>query len=364
MKRNTLIKVCKVSGPPFERGEEYGRSCADLIRRNVEVYGLWFTDVGHVDTDRLHSFVRKTLGHISEYDPEIAEEIRGIAHGSGVKTDDIVALNSRTEIGYGLKGECTAIGVEPSRSNTRNVLLAQNWDWLPSVRETTVLLEVEQPGKPTVLTLTEAGLVGKVGINSEGIGLMVNLLDCGFAGEGVPFHVLCRGVLDSRSVRDALHAAVRQPCAGSSNLMIGSVHGELIDIELTPGDFGEIFPHEGLLLHTNHFLSPVGPKRDRLKRLYPDTLTRLLRARSLLTERPTLSVEGLWSLLSDHVNYPDSICCHPNPKDPEISQWCTNASIIIDFATRQLYLRAGPPCCSPAETLTFPPHFTGEAFEG
>lgn len=354
MTSNASIKMCKVGGTPFERGWQYGSNCAKLIKRNVKIYRLWFTEVGNVDEHRLPSFLGTTFDNIREYDPEIAEEFRGIAQGSGVGLDDIVALNSRTEIGYGLKGECTAVGVEPSRSDTTSGLLAQNWDWLPSLSEGTVLLEVEQPGRPTVLTFTEAGVVGKLGINSEGIGLVINLLDCGFGGKGVPFHVLCRGVLNSRSVSDALLAVVRSPCAGSSNLMIGSVHGELIDIELVPGDFCEILPREGLLLHTNHFLTHVGPKRDPFKRLYPDTITRLARARSILSNQTTVSVEGLWSLLSDHVNYPDSICCHPNPKHDEMFQSRTNASIIIDFANRQLYLRDGPPCSSPMTTLSFP----------
>lgn len=354
MNSNPTVKICKVGGTPFERGHQYGSDCADLIKRNMEIYRIWFTEVGKVDEDRLPSFLRTTFDNIRQYDPEIAEEIRGIAHGSGVSLDDIVALNSRTEIGYALRGECTAVGVEPSRSDTGKLLLVQNWDWLPSLSEGTVLLEVEQPERPKVLTLTEAGLVAKLGINSQGIGLVVNLLDCGYGGKGVPFHVLCRGVLNSRCLSDALLAVLRSPCAGSSNLMIGSLHGELIDIELVPDGFCEILPHEGLLLHTNHFLTHLGLKHDRFKKLYPDTITRLARARFLLSQQTRISIEGLWSMLSDHVNYPDSICCHPNPSQDEMIQSRTNASIIMDFANAQIRLRAGPPCSSPMTTLSFP----------
>ncbi|MBW2059553.1 MAG: hypothetical protein JRH07_15910 [Deltaproteobacteria bacterium] len=354
MKTNPGVRVCKVGGSPFERGVQYGTACSDLIQRNLEIYRSWFVQVGGVDENRLSSFVRAATQSIHDYDPDIAEEIRGIAQGSGTSLEDIVALNSRTEIGYALRGECTAVGLDPVRSDTGNVLLAQNWDWLPSLAEGTVLLEVEQPGRPTVLTLTEAGLVAKIGINSQGIGLAVNLLDCGYGGKGVPFHVLCRGVLNSRCLSDSLVAILRSACAGSSNLMIASAQGELIDIELVPDGFCEILPHEGLLLHTNHFLTHVGPKDDRFKRLYPDTITRLARARFLLSQQARISIEGLWSVLSDHVNYPDSICCHPNPGQDEMHQSRTNASIIMDFAGRELHLRAGPPCSRPTEILEFP----------
>ena len=354
MNSNPEIKTLKVGGAPFERGRQYGSDCEKLIKRNVEIYRLWFKKAGNVDEHRLPSFLKTTFNNICEYDPEIADEIRGIAQGSGVELDDIVALNSRIEIGYGLKGGCTAVGVETSRSDTTNVLLSQNWDWLPGLSEGTIFLEIEQPGRPAVLTFTEAGMVGKIGVNSLGIGLVINLLDCGYGGNGVPFHILCRGVLNSKSVSKALLEVLRSPCAGSSNLMIGSMHGELIDIELTPDDFCEIFPHNGLLLHTNHFLTHIGSKHDNFKRLYPDTITRLLRARSILSNQGTVSVDNIWSLLSDHVNYPESICCHPKPEHDEMLQCRTNASIIIDFAGRQLYVRSGPPCSSPMRTIDFP----------
>jgi isopenicillin-N N-acyltransferase-like protein len=46
---------------------------------------------------------------------------------------------------------------------------------MPRIQRNCVLLDLEQRGKPRVLTFTEAGFVGKIGMNSAGLGLCCNL---------------------------------------------------------------------------------------------------------------------------------------------------------------------------------------------
>ena len=57
--------------------------------------------------------------------PAFHEEMRGIADGSGKELLDIVALNVRTEINFGLFSDgCTALAWHTEK----RAWLAQNWD--------------------------------------------------------------------------------------------------------------------------------------------------------------------------------------------------------------------------------------------
>lgn len=81
-------------------------------------------------------------------------------------------------------GECTALAATPEATASGQTLLGQNWDWMPKLDGHTVLLKIRQHDKPTVLTYTEAGIVAKIGMNTAGLGLCVNLFVTGEPGIG------------------------------------------------------------------------------------------------------------------------------------------------------------------------------------
>jgi isopenicillin-N N-acyltransferase-like protein len=55
----------------------------------------------------------------------LVEEMRGLADGAGVDFRDILALNVRTEIAYGMFSDgCTAFSWEDGEKS----FIAQNWD--------------------------------------------------------------------------------------------------------------------------------------------------------------------------------------------------------------------------------------------
>ena len=102
--------------------------------------------------------------------------------------------------------ECTTLAVLPSATAQGRILIAQNWDWLAHTRETVVVLEAEQDDGPRYVTVVEAGLLAKFGLNSAGVGVLTNALVCdGDKGEpGVPYHVILRSLHDATSITDAL----------------------------------------------------------------------------------------------------------------------------------------------------------------
>lgn len=105
--------------------------------------------------------------------------MQGVADGAEVTFEDILALNSRSEIvlqsGKNLDPEidgCTSIGIMPSKNPEGHTLVAHNWDWKDVQKEAMVMMNITQAnGKPTIHLITEAGIIGKTGFNSDGISL-------------------------------------------------------------------------------------------------------------------------------------------------------------------------------------------------
>ena len=149
------------------------------------------------------------------------------------------------------QGECTAFAVVPEASELGHTLLGQNWDWLLHCFDTVVVLEVEQDEGPNFVSIVEAGLLAKTGMNSSGLGVVTNaLVTQDDRGEpGVPYHVLLRAFMDCETISDALSAAQRSPRSSSANYLLAHRDGMAVDIEAAPGDFSRLFllfPDEGV----------------------------------------------------------------------------------------------------------------------
>ena len=156
--------------------------------------------------------------------------------------------------------ECSTLAVTPEASSSGHTLAAENWDpWTPQIRlKPFVILKIEQEEKPDMICYTEAGIVGgKIGFNSEGIGLGVNALYTDMDGEslGTPWSTICRGILNANSWYYAMHAVLRAKRSISLNFTISTAEGEAICVEAAPGyDYGFVYSESGVMPHTNHFL--------------------------------------------------------------------------------------------------------------
>ena len=344
--------IVYAQGEPHERGLAYGRQSADRIHRSIEIYRDVFRYYADMSWDDVCRQARTFEEPIAAYDADILPEIEGIAEGAGVARDDVLAINVRTEVKYGLRRrECTSIAALPEATADGHPLLAQNWDWHTGTAETCVLLVMAPLGRPAFACLVEAGLLAKMGMNEAGIGLVCNALVCDRdrGMPGVPFHVILRRILTSASIDEAATAVLAASRASSANYVIGSPEGDAADIESAPGGLADVFPllpDGGVLAHTNHFVSPRFTHVDTwFERDGADSLFRLDRARRFLDRvRGRIDRDTVGALLRDHVGGPPSICCHPDPAaDPE-AQDTSVTSVILDLTERTMSVTAGPPC--------------------
>jgi isopenicillin-N N-acyltransferase-like protein len=364
----------RVSGGPRERGRQYGEQARDRVRRSIEAYDAVFDHYAGLRW----SDVRREAGRYAEpieaFGPRYLEEIGGIAEGAGVEFEDILGINVRTEVMFAAKaraaaasGEggggwpdgCSAFAVLPSASSDGHTLIGQNWDWLLHSFETVVVLEAAQGDGPDFVTVVEAGLLAKTGMNSSGIGLTTNALvtERDRGEPGVPYHLVLRGILDAENLSDAYATTQRGRRSSSANYLVASIDGIAVDIEATPGDFSRLFllfPRDGVLLHTNHFVSPAFDAKDVSLWVMPDSPFRLERLRtSVATRGSKISIEDFRTLLADHANHPSGICCHPDARMDPFDQGATVASILMDLDRRRMWVADGHPCTTQYRELDY-----------
>src|SRR5437867_960970 len=82
---------------PRARGEAYGRQAREQILRSLATYTMLFDscEISWAEAGRRATAYREVIQWL---DPNLIEELDGIAIGAGLKTADILALNCRTEI--------------------------------------------------------------------------------------------------------------------------------------------------------------------------------------------------------------------------------------------------------------------------
>jgi isopenicillin-N N-acyltransferase-like protein len=211
--------------------------------------------------------------------------------------------------------------------------LAQNWDWVGSQRESMVLLRMREGREPAYVTLTEAGMLAKIGFNAQGFGVCLNILRSVFDGgrAGVPVHVLLRALLKRAGVRDAIDFSSSLSFGGSSNVLCADRSGEAASLEFSPRGLRVVRGEAGTLCHTNHFLHPeaVGWQAKHVPNL--STLPRLERALELAAARPKQGVEDLKRLLRDESAGLLSICRKPDRSLPPEAQLETVTSVIMEL---------------------------------
>jgi isopenicillin-N N-acyltransferase-like protein len=185
--------------------------------------------------------------------------------------------------------------------------------------EASVVVKVRRDDGPDILMFTEAGALGRFGFNTVGIGISANYLECDrdYSQVGVPLALIRRKVLEQQQFALALKAAYTTPKSGSNNIVVSHAGGGLVyDFECAPDESFDVPPTDGLLVHANHWQSPVALSKLRETGIAntPDSLYRDRRARELLADKiGSLTVADIKAALLDKWEAPWSICRPPRP---------------------------------------------------
>ncbi|MCB0345966.1 MAG: hypothetical protein KDD66_12675 [Bdellovibrionales bacterium] len=338
-----MMPLARLSGSSREIGYGHGSLFADKVRRCWEVYKVILGGDETLIRRRANAFEES----ITAFEPRYSEEIYGIAEGSGLESWKIFALNARTEIfrevaREKLADECTSLYFRPS------AVLGQNWDFEEKCESLMLLLELRPDDRPAVLMMAEPGIIGKIGFNSCGVGVCLNILSCPSSLSGVPVHVMLRRVVDSESFEEALEAVDSDVIQSASNMLIADDNGNVVSLELAGEERARYAPPSDIVFHTNHYLQL--PIRENIT---DSSKARCQRMEELVLQNSKFDAEAMKAILLDKQNAGLPICREyvPDP-DPGFTASGTNCSIIMELRNRVMHITPGNPLRHPFETHT------------
>jgi isopenicillin-N N-acyltransferase-like protein len=340
------VPLLEIKGTPRELGQQQGEGARIQIVSALERYHDLLPRVINIDWEAGVREARKFLPYAEEAFPEFVEEIRGIAEGANVPFHHVWTLNcyeglldSRQE-SWG----CTSMAIRGEQTADGHVFIAHNEDWSIVDKDNVYLIRARPDDGLPFIGMTYGPLLVNIGLNSAGIGVAIDSVHPTDSGVGVPRILCARAVLNAHTIGQAIRNCVPKLRAGGYSYLLADPNGELYCVETSATTHDILYGEEGWLVHTNHYLSP---KMQALQqpRTYADSHVPFNRARRLLrAELGQISVESLQTVLRDHVNFPNSICQHPDPAKAEPERSQTLVSLVLDLTERVMWAAPGPPC--------------------
>lgn len=320
-----------------------------MVSGSIAFYKNLFWDICALDWPSVCTEASKCIDTLQKICPRYLEEIRGLAEGAEVGLLDIVALNVRTEITFGLFTKqpklpigtdgCTSLAYKSSRAS----YLSQNWDWQVKQAPNLIICHVSQPGTdiPGFKMVTEAGVIGKIGLNEKGVGVCLNAIRArGVNASKLPVHLALRAVLESASRSVAVETLKGTGVAGSGHILIADETGST-GLECTSKGIRELqMDGQGRIIHTNHIILDH-PDVDEPPWL-EDSPVRLSRMSQLFDERiasSQIDMFSIFDMFKDEYGYPGSI----NRSQEGDSETQTLFNIVMDLNKKRAIVTFGRP---------------------
>lgn len=351
--RRTRFPEVEVSGKPREMGRQIGEACREQVRGFSD---LVIERFNHGRAKRLELAAALDVSQgcfpfVQAYSPDSAEEMRGIAEGAGITTEQVMLINVRNQLGAALEG-CTSVVLESRATSVGHGIAGQNWDNDPASDPYSVVLVRRPAGKPAIMNFIRPGEIAYMGLNSAGTGILMNAMPGRSRRIGLPWYFIVRAIYEQPNLSCIKAAAERANRSIPANAALITAEGAA-DLEVMLDAVRTVGPDEhGWLVHTNHCVHPdlLGTNDEFRSGVYGQSFERRGRAATILGREPgAADVDTVKRILSDHEGHPTSICRHPND-DPATGYQRSVVSMIVEPAAGRMHLSRGNPCEAPYET--------------
>ncbi|CZR67766.1 related to Acyl-coenzyme A:6-aminopenicillanic-acid-acyltransferase 40 kDa form [Phialocephala subalpina] len=338
------------TGTSHEIGVSHGSIAKAEIARSITFYQNLFQKHCSMDWETVKSFALKYQTYLSSSWPQYVSEMEGVAQGAGVTYGDILALNVRTEIAFGnFSDGCTALSWKGAGTS----ILGQNWDWNTEQSENLIHLKIKKGNGLSIQMITEAGIIGKIGMNSLGVACTLNALKArGVSFTSLPCHLALRTVMESSSRSAAITTLSTSGVASACHILVADSTGGT-GLECSSIDIVQLpMNDKGIVTHTNHCIVPHAKGFVEEPDWLPDTRFRLRRIEELLNgakeEEP--SVEVVEKLLADEQEGDGAAICRTSKGGN--NNLATLFSVVMDLKNVRGRVKVGRPA-RPDEKVVF-----------
>lgn len=355
------IPFVRAEGDPFEAGYRHGAARIDALHAFLDddLARLGRVMPTPVTMESLRPLIEAYGVEIAAAAPDLAAEIRGLSEGAGITREQALLLQLRREImGYQkipprppktpsttpatvppMMGDCTTY----ARTGPHAVL-AQTVDLNGDLDDQIAVLEIERPHSARrSLVLSFGGLLGYLGVNSDGLAVGLNLVLGGDWRPGLPPYLAIRHLLDTAATVDEAIATLRGLRMASSRSLTLCDPRKTACVEFVGDDLRVLDPAEPA--HTNHFLHPDFLDRDELNVFARNSSVQRLKACAAgLAELPDdATVERHFALLSaPPIRVADT---------GDIRRERTVAAVVMVPGRGELHVRPGDPSLSATQSF-------------
>ncbi|RQD78409.1 MAG: hypothetical protein D5R97_00420 [Candidatus Syntrophonatronum acetioxidans] len=346
MKERKRFEVIECEGTLYEIGVQWGKGCKENISKALEMALGGLSQVFDTTKEDIIFNAMKYGKKVQNFDHELIDIMRGQAEGAGVKFEEIFTLKCAYDLGAYYKqvsALCTSFAARGVATRKGNTFLGQTIDWYPGTPMD--LLKITYPDGTVNLSLVLWGVV-EYTLSSAGLGMCAN----GTWSTSDDFHFnIPLGCYLSKAMRqktweEALDI-LRKNARGLGYFLLASKNGEITGIESVQNDFENHYPEEDILVHSNHYLTERFQDMDLVNTLVPDSPSRLERIKILMEDHyGYLTPQLMMEILSDHDNYPNSLCRHVDETKPPQFHSQTLAAYIMVPEEGLMYIAWGNPC--------------------
>jgi isopenicillin-N N-acyltransferase-like protein len=175
-----------------------------------------------------------------------------------------------------------------------------------------ICLKIKKEDDLKIQMITEAGIIGKIGMNSLGVGCTLNAIKAkGVSYEKLPCYLALRTVMESSSRAAAIATLEKAGVASACHILVADATGGT-GLECSSEDIIRLeMNREGIVTHTNHYMLEHDKKVIEAEDWLPDTRFRLRRIGDLINaakeEEPSL--DAVEKFLKDEMEGDGAAIC-------------------------------------------------------
>ncbi len=353
--------MIRLNGNAYDRGKQFGHMYSDDIYEFVERTKYILAKIAKTDPeiacDKLIELT-KFVQAAKRWAPELVEEVKGISDGAKISFNEAFAIQCGDEIGWvftetasDVFEHCSGLGIK--KGDQYPTYVAQNLDWYSVFEGLDCILYIhDEENSVDVITPSNPGVIGTMGMNSHGIGITTNAMygDLNSSLEGLPVNFVLRKVLSCKTHEEATKFITSVQHASAENYIVGD-KDKVVNFECSAKKVTTYTPHKDAkwVCHTNH------PKTND-DTIFPVQRTRMSTSferfdylyKRLDSYQRSPSLKTIKYLLRSHEG---PVCVHHNFKP---MSGFTQASAIFELTDNPtMHLTFGPPCLTEYEKYGF-----------